>query len=244
MMDFWLMFVLGLVSSLHCLQMCGPIVISYSAAVGFTPQALAAPRHVQLSLVPQHLAYNAGRILTYTTLGALAGLLGRSVEFVGRLAGISKTAMIASGVLMVIAGILTFGSFQATTRLGNFSIRLTSRVLRPLRNLLSSKNAVDRFYLGLGLGFLPCGLVYMALLQSVGTGTMKGGAASMLAFGLGTSGALLALGIFSSAVKFRLTRFGSQIAAVGVIALGILLVWRGTLPMSILAGMQGCHGHH
>jgi len=243
-MDFWLMFLLGLVSSLHCIQMCGPIVISYAAAAGFTPLLLPSPRHLPLALIPQHLAYNTGRILTYTALGALAGLLGRSVEFVGRLAGISKAAMIVSGVLMVVAGILMFGSFRTTTRLGNLSIRLTSRLLRPLRNLLSSRNAIDRFYLGLALGFLPCGLVYMALLRSVGTGTLTGGALSMLGFGLGTSGALLALGIFSSAIKLRLNRFGSQIAAASVIALGIFLVWRSTLPLTIVAGMQGCHGHH
>ena len=243
-MDLWLMFLLGLVSSLHCVQMCGPIVISYSAAGGFTNQFLAETHRVHLALVPQHLAYNLGRILTYTFLGALAGLLGHSVEFVGRLAGISRTATIVSGVLMVLAGILMLGSFHATSRLVGLSIRATSQLLKPLRNLIASQKTADRFYLGLGLGFLPCGLFYMALLRSVATGDVTRGALCMTAFGAGTSGALIALGIFSSAIKLRLNRFGSRIAALSVIAFGVFVLLRGNFSMVVSAGIQACHGHH
>ena len=243
-MDYWLMFVLGLISSLHCIQMCGPIVISYTAAAGFVPQPLPTSARAQFSVVPQHLAYNAGRILTYTALGAIAGLLGRSVQFVGSLAGISNAAMIFSGVLMVLAGILMFGSFQATSRLGNASIRITAQLLKPLANLLSSRNTRDRFYLGLTLGFLPCGLVYMAMLRSVAAGSAASGALCMFAFGLGTSGALLALGVFSSAIKLRLNQFGSRLAAASVMALGLFLLLRSALSVSASAGIQGCHGHH
>jgi len=79
-MDFATMFVLGLVSSLHCLQMCGPIVISYSAATGFAPKTVGPASKITLALLPHHLAYNSGRILTYTFLGTIAGLLGRGRE--------------------------------------------------------------------------------------------------------------------------------------------------------------------
>ena len=243
-MELWLMFLLGVVSSLHCVQMCGPIVISYSAANGFTNQPLAETHRAHFSLVPQHLAYNFGRIVTYTFLGVLAGLLGRSVEFMGRLAGISRAATMVSGVLMVLAGILMLGSFQATSRLASLSLRLTTQVLKPLRNVLASRKTVDRFYLGLGLGFLPCGLVYMALLRSVATGDATRGGLCMTAFGAGTSGALIALGIFSSAIKLRLNRFGSRIAAVSVIALGMFVLLRGSFPTVVSAGIQACHGHH
>ncbi len=244
-MDLWLMFALGLVSSLHCLQMCGPIVLSYSAAAGFTPLPLnSSPSAARFALLPPHLAYNAGRILTYTALGTLAGLLGRSVDLVGRLAGITSAAMIVSGALMILAGVLMFGSFRATTRLGNASIQWTSRLLRPLRNLLSSRKTADRFYLGLALGFLPCGLVYMALLKSVAAGTPLIGALSMTAFGLGTAGALLVLGVFSSALKLRLNRFGTRIAAVSVTALGLFVLLRSTFVLHVSAAIQGCHVHH
>lgn len=243
-MDFGVMFVLGLVSSLHCLQMCGPIVISYSAATGFAPKTVGPASKITLALLPHHLAYNSGRILTYTFLGTIAGLLGRGVDFAGHLAGISRAAMTMSGVLLILAGVLMWGSFEATSRLGNASIRITSRLLKPLAKFMSSTKSVDRFYLGLGLGFLPCGLVYMALLRSVATATPWNGALSMLAFGLGTAGALVALGIFSSAIKMRFHRLGSRIAAVGVMALGIFLLLRSTLAISAFAEMGAWHGHH
>lgn len=243
MIDLWIMFLLGLVSSLHCVQMCGPIIISYSAAAGFTPVPLSAARH-PLATLPQHSAYNLGRILTYSGIGALAGLLGHGVEFMGRLAGITSAAIILSGSLMIVAGVLMFASFRISSRLVSASSRITSRLLRPLRRLLSSNSAIDRFYLGLALGFLPCGLVYMAVLRSVAAGGALQGALSMGAFGLGTSGALIALGLFSSALKWRLNRFGGRIAAASVIALGIFLLIRTAHPFTVSAGMQACHGHH
>lgn len=244
-MDFWVMFVLGLVSSLHCLQMCGPIVISYSAAAnGFSPIQLGKSTKFSLASLPQHLAYNLGRILTYSALGAVAGLLGRGVDFAGRLAGFSRAAMIVSGALMVLAGTMMLVSTDSVSRLGNASVRFTSRLMKPLARFMSSPRFVDRFYLGLGLGFLPCGLVYMALLRSVGAGSAYGGALSMLAFGLGTMGALLCLGLFSSVIKMRFNRLGSRVAAVSVMALGVFLVVRSTLLVNTMAGMGACHGHH
>jgi len=75
------------------------------------------------------------------------------------------------------------------------------------------------------------------------TGSAFAGAATMLAFGLGTAGALLALGMFSSALRIRLNRWGSQLAAVGVTLMGVLLVWRGTMPGMLMMGGH-MHGHH
>jgi len=243
-MDFWMMFVLGLVSSLHCLQMCGPVVISYSVASGFAQKQLQSSRRFSFASLPHHLAYNFGRILTYSALGAVAGVLGRGVDFAGSLAGVSRAAMMVSGALMVLAGILMLVSTDAVSRLGNASIRFTSRLLKPLARFMSSAHIADRFYLGLGLGFLPCGLVYMALLRSVAAGSAWAGAFSMMAFGLGTAGALLALGLFSSVIKMRVNRLGSRVAAVAVMVLGVFLVLRSALFTSVMAGMGACHGHH
>jgi uncharacterized protein len=244
MMDFWIMFGLGIVSSLHCVQMCGPIVISYTAASGFVAQPPVHSRFAPLSALPQHLAYNAGRILTYSALGAIAGLLGGSIQFVGHLAGISSAAMIFGGAMMILAGILMLVSFGSASWLGNASIRMTSQILKPVRSLLSSRRSSDRFLLGLALGFLPCGLVYMALLRSVAAGSSLGGAVSMLAFGLGTSGALLALGVFSSAIKLRFNLLGSRVAAVSVMVLGVFLLLRTTFYLNASSAIQACHGHH
>ena len=220
--EFYLVFALGLVSSLHCVSMCGPIVLSYSLPLGSRslPQQLSA-----------HLFYNFGRILTYSLLGALAGLFGNTVGFVGQLAGYENVAAVVAGVLMVAAGILML-DLLPSKRLQKFNPLLyTSRLLKPLGSRISSPSIGSKFSLGLMLGFMPCGLIYAALLKSMATGTMFAGAITMTAFGLGTSASLLAIGIFSSAFSVKFSRWGSRLAAVSVLVLGIFLVSRGVIPM-------------
>ena len=93
--------------------------------------------------------------------------------------------------------------------------------------------APNKFTLGLSLGFLPCGLIYAALLKAVDTGSAIQGALTMLAFGVGTSVALLTLGAASSFI--RLPRWSNRLAAACIVAAGVALVWRGIMnPV--------CHG--
>jgi uncharacterized protein len=237
-LELWVVFTLGLVSSLHCAQMCGPIVLSYSVAL----KQSNTPTGTFPTLWSGHLAYNAGRILTYALLGALAGLAGKTVSLVGRLAGVSSALAIVGGVLMLMAGLVMSGIFPAAEVLGGNFFRITSSFLRPLAKLVSSPSVGRRFLLGLALGFLPCGLIYAALLRALATGSALWGAATMAAFGAGTAGALLAVGIFSSALRRGFSRWGTQLAAASVTAMGALLIVRGTMP-GILAG-AGVHAAH
>ena len=240
--EFGVMLSLGFLSSLHCAQMCGPIVISYSlASIQAQGSASAAPRR---SPLPGHLAYNAGRILTYSTLGAAAGLAGQSMTWMGRLAGLSSTASIVAGALMILAGIAMLGWLPALTTLGQSSAAVTSRFVRPLRGWITSSGVSHRFGLGVILGFLPCGLVYAALMKSLSAGSIVGGAMAMLAFGLGTAVSLLAVGIFSTSFRFRLARWGSQIAATAVIVMGGVLLWRASMPAILCAGAHATHAPH
>ena len=235
--EIWVVFTLGLVSSLHCVQMCGPIVLSYSIALD---QEKLSPRPGSGKLVLGHLAYNAGRIFTYSLLGAIAGLAGKTVGMIGRLAGISSTLAIVGGVLMLVAGLVMLGAFPAVQAFGGSFFRVTSGFVRPLSRLIASASVQRRFLLGLALGFLPCGLVYAALLRALATGSAFWGAAAMAAFGAGTATALLAVGVFSSAIRRQFNRWGTQLAAASVMAMGLLLIVRGTMP-GILAG--GAHAH-
>jgi sulfite exporter TauE/SafE len=237
--EFYVIFALGLFSSLHCVTMCGPIVLSYSLPLGsrkFLDQAFA------------HVFYNFGRILTYALLGALAGLFGETVGFVGQLAGYENIAAIVAGVLMVVAGFIML-DILPSKRLQKFNPLLyTSRLLRPLSSRFSSTSIGSKFSLGLMLGFLPCGLIYAALLKSMATGTMIAGALTMTAFGLGTAASLLAIGIFSTAFSYRLSRWGTRLAAVSVLLLGLFMVSRGVMPL-VAARTQSpeavpaCHIH-
>jgi len=220
--EIYVIFALGLVSSLHCVSMCGPIVLSYSLPLGsrkFSKQISA------------HLFYNLGRILTYSMLGAIAGLFGGTVGFLGNLAGFENVAAIVSGALMIVAGVLML-DLVPSKKLQKFNpLIYTSRFLKPLGSRISSPSAVSKFSLGLMLGFMPCGLIYAALFKAMSTGTIFAGALTMIAFGLGTAASLLGIGILSSALNLKIARYGNRLAAVSVLLLGLFLVGRGVMPL-------------
>ena len=214
-----LVFSLGLVSSLHCLQMCGPLVLSWSVAMP-RPAALGA-----------HLRYNAGRILTYMVLGAMAGALGNGIGTLGQIAGWASGARIVAGSSMIAAGILMLGVIRSNDLI---TLKQPARFSRWIgRNLLGPAH---KFRLGLMLGFLPCGLIYAALLKAVDAGSAIGGALTMLAFGSGTAVALMSLGLASSFTGFRLARWSTKVAAICIMVSGAVLLYRGlTAPKCHIA---------
>jgi len=215
--DFYLVLALGFLSSLHCAQMCGPIVLTYSVAAN-----TGAERR---SLLGLHLAYNSGRTLTYMLLGAVAGLAGGTVGWVGRLAGVENAAAIAAGIAMVVTGLLLFGVGQPGLAWRGFA--LPSWLLRPASRLISSRSIGSKLTLGLLMGFLPCGLVYAALMRAIGASNALGGVLVMLAFGLGTSAALVAIGLGSSSATRKVARWGTTVSSITVTAMGAILIARG-----------------
>jgi len=229
----------GLVSSLHCVQMCGPLVVSFS---------LPLSRNTSSQQVFAHLSYNLGRIATYSFLGAVAGLTGHTFGLVGKLAGVENIVAIVAGALMIIAGLLMLDLLPHKFLQRFDLLRYTSRFLKPLGSRISSPTIPSKFTLGLMLGFLPCGLIYAALLKAMATGTVLAGALTMTAFGFGTVSALMAIGIFSAAFSLKLARlnaggWGSRATAVSVALLGAFLIWRGLMPllMAPAAGAASCH---
>jgi sulfite exporter TauE/SafE len=226
--DFYLVLVFGFVSSLHCVQMCGPVVLTYSVAAN-----TGAARR---SLLGLHLAYNAGRTLTYMLLGAVAGLAGGAMGWVGRLAGIENMAAIVAGIAMILTALVMFGLARGFKGWGGFA--MPGRLLRPAGKLISSPSAQAKFALGLLMGFLPCGLIYAALMKATGTATPAGGALTMMAFGMGTSVALVVVGLGSSAATRKIARWGTTISAITVLVMGAILIARGAL-----AGPYTMHCH-
>ncbi len=237
--DFSVMFMLGLVSSLHCVQMCGPIVLSYSVAL----ETLTKPpaKGIFDGLLGNHLAYNFGRILTYSALGAVAGFAGETMSVIGRISGLTHVLALAAGVSMIVIGIAMLGVLPDRL-LANKLLRVPTSFLRWAGRLINAPGSGKRFVLGLLLGLLPCGLVYAALMKAMAAGAPVSGAVTMFAFGLGTAGSLLAIGTLSSTLRLRLNRWGRQLAAVGVVVMGVLLVWRGTMPAMMME--HHMHGHH
>jgi len=224
--EFAAIFALGLVSSVHCMQMCGPIVLSYSL-----PLARAAGRQ---QMLVAHAAYNIGRITTYAALGAVAGVAGGGLNIVSRLAGVANGARILAGLALIVMAILISGALPHT---GLVQIGPVGAFSRVIGRFLLSPRPLSKLRLGLALGFLPCGLVYAALLKSVETGTAAGGALTMVAFGLGTGLTLASFGVVSSAAGMRAGRGSQALSAACVALMGAFLLWRGFAgPMS--------HAHH
>jgi sulfite exporter TauE/SafE len=228
--DFYLVLVLGFVSSLHCVQMCGPVVLTYSVA--------ANTETGRRSFLGLHLAYNSGRTLTYMLLGVVAGLAGGTIGWVGRLAGFENTASIVAGCAMVVTALAMLGFGLGLQRWKGFA--LPARLLRPAGKLISAPSALAKFGLGTLMGFLPCGLVYAALMRAIGAATAVGGALTMLAFGIGTSAALIAVGLGSSAATRKLARWSTTISAITVLVMGAILIARGAMTSSV----QHCGMHH
>ena len=215
---------LGIISSLHCAQMCGPIVLSYSMAGRSSPAG--------------HLCYNSGRIATYSLLGAIAGSAGGAVGLLGGFAGIQQAASVLAGALMLLAGLLLSGAVPQRSLVQIDRIGFSRLYSRTAGKLMMSPSPAAKLVLGLALGFLPCGLLYAALLKAMATGSALSGALSMAAFGIGTAGALLAIGLFSSTIKLRLGRWSGILSAASVGAMGAFLIWRG---LAAPAPGMSCH---
>ncbi len=223
-MDLWAPLALGLVSSLHCAQMCGPLVLSYSLKGGGGMRS--------------HLCYNAGRIATYTALGALAGAAGLLVTSLGRLAGIAQAASLAAGVCLIVAAIVASDLLRRGTLVRIGSGSWLSYPSRVAAKLLASSVPASRLLLGAVMGLLPCGLVYAALLKAMTADGAAGGALTMALFGAATSIPLLALGSFASFLGARLGRWSNALTAVSMLLMGTAMLWHGFKPVTI--GLS-CH---
>jgi len=222
-LEFSVVFSFGLAGGLHCAQMCGPLVLAYSL-----PLRGGAMR--------AHLAYNAGRIATYTLLGAVAGAVGQGIGLVGHLAGIASAARIVAGVAMIVAGILLARILPATGLVSIERRGITARFSSAIARFVTAPRVGTKFSLGLLLGFLPCGLIYAALLKAVETAGPVSGALTMLAFGLGTAAALVTVGLGSSYLGGHLGRWANRLEPISMMIFGAILLWRGILAKPV------CHG--
>lgn len=181
-------FLAGLLGSVHCLGMCGGI--SGALTLGL-PQPV---RRSYVRLLPYLLAYNSGRIASYTVAGAFLGLVGNQMAHVITPHTALTLGRILSGVFMLALGLYIAGWWTGLMGLEKFGAKLW-RHLEPLgRDLLPPKGLLQALSLGLIWGWLPCGLVYSALAWSLVSGGALEGAGIMLAFGLGTLPMLLAMG--------------------------------------------------
>jgi sulfite exporter TauE/SafE len=204
-------FFIGLVGSLHCIGMCGPIAI-----------ALPVPDSSNLSFFTGRILYNLGRVATYSFLGAVLGLAGSKIA----LAGAQQVVSIVLGVVIIIAVLLP-------QKYKNYFAQhpVIQKLAHPLKSnigVLFSKGTFSAMFLiGILNGFLPCGLVYVALAGAIASGDAISGAAVMILFGLGTVPAMFAASVFGKFINIGIRTKIRKAVPVLAIILGVIFILRG-----------------
>lgn len=163
-------FIFGLISSFHCVGMCGAIAMM-----------LPVDRNNQAKKTLQILTYHLGRLTAYATIGLLFGLLGRGLF----IAGLQQKMSLFIGVAMILVVLIP------EKKLANYNFskpvfRLISKLKSKLGQQFKNKSFSSLFTIGLLNGFLPCGMVYVALFGAIAMQSPSLGVLYMLLFGLGT----------------------------------------------------------
>lgn len=204
-------FIFGLISSLHCIGMCGPIAMM-----------IPVDRTNPTKKATQIITYHLGRLVAYATIGLLFGLVGEGFF----LAGIQQRLSIFIGVAMIIT-ILTPERVLAKYNFSKPIYRLISKIKLALGKQFKNKSYQSLFTIGVLNGFLPCGMVYVALFGAIAMQNVSLGVTYMLLFGLGTipmMSSVIYLNSFMT-LSFR-NKVQKAIPYVGVI-IGVLFILRG-----------------
>lgn len=183
-------FLVGLLGGGHCVGMCGGIVSAVS---------MHLPQHK--TKLPFLLAYNTGRVLSYTLAGIIAGLVGASSFFLQHVLPVQHVLYGISSLMLVVLGLYLAGIWHGVIYLESAG-KVIWKTLQPYsKHYIPVQNFKQAFILGILWGWLPCGLVYSVLIAAIATGHAINGGLLMLAFGLGTMPTLISMGM--AAVKLK-----------------------------------------
>jgi len=221
-------FVTGFLGSAHCFGMCAGIsgLFAINAEVQSLKQQL-----------PQAIAYNTGRVLTYALLGLLVAALGKTA--VSSIPDLAAPVRLASGLLIVLIGLQLAFNWRILAPLETAGSKIWRRIAPAAQGLVPVRTTTQALGLGLIWGWLPCGLVYSVLLLAATTAEPVHGGLVMIAFGLGTMPAMIATGVSAS----KLAQFMSRKR----LGTGLLIVLLGlatiAMPVMKLTGTQDHPGH-
>ena len=220
--DFIGAFLIGLLGGFsHCIGMCGGFVFTYTVKIS---EKESDAKKGKLNLLLPHLLYNSGRVLTYTFLGEIFGFLGGTIGFVMSVRDFQGGLQLFAGIFMMVIG-LEIGGLLPTTSKDYFPG--ISGFKKLVTNLFNRVNRRNIFGLGLVLGFIPCGLVYVAGAMAAATESILGGMLTMLFFGLGTFPAMIVTGLASDLLSLKFKSRLYRISAIIIIIMAMLAILRG-----------------
>ena len=226
--------IFGLLGSFHCIGMCGPIAFM-----------LPVDRSNKVKQFFQILSYHLGRLFTYGLIGLLFGFLGKGFYFFG----FQQQLSIIVGVLMILVILLpkTFQKYNFSKSINRSVMKVKSTLGKELK-----KKGNDTFFtIGFLNGFLPCGLVYMAVFGALATTNAFSGSLYMFIFGLGTIPLMTVVVYVGNFASGLIRKRIQQIIPYVVIFIGILFIFRGLglgipyvspLPVTdLVTSIKGCH---
>ena len=205
-MSYGAVFAIGLLTSVHCIAMCG--------GINLTQSVLSAERKERL--LRSNLLYNLGRVCSYTLIGGIVGAIGGAVSVGGRFRG---AVAILAGVVMLLMALRLLGVFKGlrTIRLPAFAYRLGGKLLKGRSG----------FAIGLLNGLMPCGPLQSMQLYALSTGSFAGGALSMLLFSLGTVPLMFGFGALSGGLNRKYAKHMLTVSALLIFVLGLGMVGNG-----------------
>ncbi len=223
---------IGFVGSLHCLGMCGPLVMAYSLHVARPrgPDELEVTS-LWSSGLAHHLSFHLGRVFTYGLLGALAAMIAHLASFNQFFSGLRFGLTIGGGVLMALLGLVLLGVLPLPFSTVGLPAAPGSLVARRVSSLLRSPHAASKIALGFFTGFLPCMLSWAMIIKAATMQTPVDGFLTMFSFGLGTVPALFLTGLSASLLSLRVRFLGERAAAVAVIVMGLILIYKGAVSI-------------
>ncbi|MCF6346931.1 MAG: sulfite exporter TauE/SafE family protein [Flavobacteriaceae bacterium] len=204
-------FILGLLGSFHCIGMCGPIAF-----------ALPVDRTNKSKMVFQTFLYHFGRLSSYALIGLIFGLVGKGLY----LAGFQQRLSILMGVLMILIVLIPVQFFNKY----NFSkplYKFIGYVKTKLGFYLKRKTNSTFLAIGFFNGFLPCGLVYMALIGAIAASDAINGSIYMFLFGLGTVPMMSVAVLAGNFLKISIRNKIQKTIPVFIVIIGLLFILRG-----------------
>ena len=207
----WSALILGLLGSFHCIGMCGPIAFMLPV-----DRSNSTKKVIQISI------YHFGRLLAYSIIGLVFGLVGKSLYIFG----LQQQLSIVIGILMIVVVLIPVQTFNKY----NFSkpvYRIISKVKSALGKALKKKTADTFLTIGFLNGFLPCGLVYMALFAAIASGNAINGSLYMAVFGIGTLPTMLSIALVGNLISLNFRKNIQRVIPFLLLAFAILFILRG-----------------
>ncbi|HWR10448.1 MAG TPA: sulfite exporter TauE/SafE family protein [Rectinemataceae bacterium] len=213
-LGYGMLFVVGMLTSVHCVAMCGGIALSQSVGAG-----IAGAEGNRKKLMPGFL-YNGGRVVSYTIIGGIVGALGAAFSFSPVLKGVISAA---AGLFMILLGLKMLGLLSGLPRMSRIIPAPLGRAVGRFSSALGNRGP---FAVGILNGLMPCGPLQTMQLYALGTGGFAAGALSMLIFSVGTVPLMLVFSLAAAFIPKRLVPAMVKASAVLVMFLGLMTLGR------------------